>query len=73
MRLLLQNDENGFKHWQDLPVMDKGMGMHVGDKFTIAGVRRSVPNPDRRWWQWWKPRTVPGPPMEFTCVGEYRV
>jgi hypothetical protein len=28
----------------------------IGDTFTIEGVYRMVPNPDRRWWQLWKPR-----------------
>lgn len=30
----------------------------VGDTFTIEGVRRRVPNPDRAWWQLWRPRLI---------------
>lgn len=29
-----------------------------GEAFTIEGLYRMVPNPDRRWWQFWKPRLV---------------
>jgi hypothetical protein len=33
--------------------------MHYsGDTFTIAGCKRVVRNPDRRWWQLWKPRQI---------------
>ncbi len=34
------------------------MVVHPGDKFTIAGVYEMIPNPNRRWWQWWRPRKV---------------
>lgn len=38
----------------------------VGDKITIAGANRMVPNPDRRRWQFWKPRMVDaGEPAVF--------
>jgi hypothetical protein len=30
----------------------------VGDTFTVAGVRRLGPNPDRAWWQFWRPRLI---------------
>jgi hypothetical protein len=29
-----------------------------GDTFTIAHIYRMIPNPDRKWWQVWKPRKV---------------
>jgi hypothetical protein len=32
--------------------------IEVGDTLTISGVRRSVRNPARRWWQLWRPRWV---------------
>lgn len=30
----------------------------VGDKVTMDGLHRMVPNPARRRWQFWKPRMV---------------
>ncbi len=43
--------------------------MKPGDKVTIEGVYRAIPNPDRRWWQFWKPRMVDtSEPMEWTVV-----
>lgn len=30
-----------------------------GDTFTIAGVYETMLNPQRRWWQFWKPKIVP--------------
>lgn len=33
------------------------MEFGVGDEITIAGVHRRIKNPDRRWWQFWRPRT----------------
>ena len=42
-----------------------------GDVVTIAGCYRVIPNPARRWWQIWKPRTVPGPDLaRFTLAEE---
>ena len=32
--------------------------MRGGDRLTIAGVMMARRNPDRRWWQLWKPRFV---------------
>ncbi|QPQ55586.1 hypothetical protein IC614_03010 [Allosphingosinicella flava] len=29
-----------------------------GGMFTIAGLYKMVPNPNRRWWQLWKPKRV---------------
>lgn len=29
-----------------------------GDVFTIAGVYKIIRNPDRHWWQIWRPRMV---------------
>jgi hypothetical protein len=43
--------------------------MKTGDKVTIAGVYRNVPNPNRRWWQFWKPRRIPGGPQTFVVSG----
>ena len=34
------------------------MEIKTGDTITIAGVMRKAINPDRRWWQFWKPRMV---------------
>lgn len=36
-----------------------------GDKFTVAGVYHALPNPDRKWWQFWKPDKIAGPLYEF--------
>ncbi len=35
-------------------------GIEVGDVVTISGFFDLKENPDRRWWQFWKPRHVPG-------------
>lgn len=32
--------------------------MKPGDHFTIAGCFAMMLNPNRRWWQFWKPRYV---------------
>lgn len=37
---------------------DVDYGMKSGDSLTIAGVWRKIPNPDRKWWQFWRPRMV---------------
>lgn len=38
-----------------------------GDVFTIGGFYRMIPNPHRRWWQFWKPREVSsGELVKFT-------
>lgn len=29
-----------------------------GDTFQIEGVHPYVPNPGRKWWQFWKPRVI---------------
>ncbi len=34
------------------------MMLQRGEKFTIAGVYDTKPNPDRRWWQFWKPLRI---------------
>lgn len=39
--------------------------MKPGDTFTIAGIYELIPNSSRRWWQFWKPRFVKGPPKVF--------
>lgn len=33
--------------------------IQMGDMFTIEGVHNVMRNPNRRWWQLWKPRMVP--------------
>lgn len=33
--------------------------IEIGETFTVAGINPTKPNPDRRWWQFWKPRRVP--------------
>lgn len=40
--------------------------IRVGDRFTVAGVFQQVPNPDRAWWHFWKPRLVAGQREIFT-------
>lgn len=41
-----------------------------GDRVTIEGLHRVVPNPRRRWWQLWKPRMVETcETAEWTIVG----
>ena len=42
----------------------------TGDTVTIAGVYRTIPNPDRSWWQFWKPMRVTASELErCICVG----
>lgn len=36
---------------------DQVNNLKVGDVFTIDGMHLT-PNPDRKWWQIWKPREV---------------
>lgn len=33
--------------------------LKAGDTVTITGFHPLVPNTRRRWWQFWKPRSVP--------------
>ena len=41
-----------------------------GDIFTIAGMVKVIPNPDREWWHFWKPRMVKTSELaKFTIVG----
>lgn len=47
------------------------MTIKIGDEFTIAGVRNMRPNPDRRWWQLWKPRRVPAELKVFRVVEKH--
>jgi hypothetical protein len=35
--------------WQDIK---------PGDTLTFEGINHMVPNPDRRWWQFWKPQMI---------------
>lgn len=30
----------------------------AGDTMTIAGVFRQIPNPNRAWWQLWRPKFI---------------
>lgn len=32
--------------------------LKVGDTFKLAGLYKKIPNPDREWWQPWKPRHI---------------
>ena len=32
--------------------------MTDGDVLTFDGLFKPMPNPNRRWWQLWKPRTI---------------
>lgn len=41
-----------------VPLSRPNLPIKVGDSFTIAGVYPLYRNPDRRWWQVWKPRWV---------------
>lgn len=47
------------------PPTPQAMSVKVGDEFTIAGVRTAVPNTDRKWWQFWKPKFVLGPLQRY--------
>lgn len=42
-----------------------GLDVKVGDIFTVGGVHTAVPNTERRWWQFWKPRWVIGPLQRY--------
>lgn len=43
--------------------------MELGETVTIAGIYEQVPNPARRWWQFWRPRFVAGPELrKFTIT-----
>ena len=42
----------------------------IGDTFTLAGMVKVIPNPDREWWHFWKPRMVKTSELaKFTVVG----
>ena len=46
----------------------------IGDTFTFEGVRERIPNRNRRWWQFWKPRFFEGINLaRFVVTGEYVV
>lgn len=45
--------------------------METGDTFTIAGVNRMVPNPSRKWWQFWKPRMIDSGQIQMFIVTEH--
>lgn len=42
--------------------------MKTGETFTIAGVHKMVPNLDRKWWQFWKPRLVTSGMVVFRVI-----
>lgn len=45
--------------------------MRPGDKLTIAGIHGMERNPDRRWWQLWKPRWLVMSELQcFEITGE---
>lgn len=35
------------------------MTVQKGDTITFEGIRQMARNPDRKWWQVWKPRLIP--------------
>lgn len=41
-------DERQYNYWRSF----------AAEEFTIAGVHPVTPNPNRRWWQFWKPKTI---------------
>ncbi len=44
----------------------------MAEQFTIAGVYAEIPNPSRKWWQFWKPRLVVSDKlMDFRVVSEH--
>lgn len=45
--------------------MTSALGLKVGDRATFGWKWR---NPDRHWWQLWKPRFVPMPPFRVVSV-----
>lgn len=38
--------------------MEKPTEYKSGDVFTIEGLHPAIRDPNRRWWQFWKPRMV---------------
>lgn len=44
------------------------MTMQKGDTITFEGLHQMVRNPDRKWWQLWKPRMVPAELRTFRVV-----
>lgn len=49
----------------DLIHISNAPNIKVGDVFTIEGIRPLIANPDRRWWQFWKPRLIENPDPEI--------
>jgi hypothetical protein len=46
-----------------------GAFIKPGHKMTFEGIYRMVPNPSRRWWQFWRPRFVATDELQtFTVV-----
>lgn len=39
-----------------------------GDMITIEGMHQMVPNPDRKWWQFWKPAKILGPLQRYRVL-----
>ena len=44
------------------------MTVQKGDTITFEGIRQMARNPDRKWWQVWKPRMVPSELKVFRVV-----
>lgn len=44
--------------------------MNNGDLVTIDEIYRKIPNRDRKWWQFWKPRLVTTDELQlFRVIG----
>ena len=48
------------------------MPIKRGDIFTYEGINEMMRNPDRRWWQLWKPRFVRRQSQTFVVRGTDR-
>ena len=44
----------------------------AGDTITVAGIYETIPNPDRRWWQFWKPRQLTTDRLQVFTVAATR-
>lgn len=52
----------------DYNEVHKPQPIKEGDVITIQGAHHMVPNPDRKWYQFWKPRRVFGPLQRYRVV-----
>lgn len=48
--------------------MRKGPTLSIGEIFTADGFYELLPNPDRSWWQIWKPRHIFGDLQKYVVT-----